>query len=220
MNISYAYDGADLIIESIMRDVKNGFYIDLGSNHPIEHNNTYKLYQSGWTGIAVDGNSKFKPLWELHRPKDNFLTALVSSHEKKVNYTIFLEDTLSSIDPETIDRYKNRVPSNQYTIEEFSTITLQNIVDDYASNEEIHLLSVDVEGEDFNVLKGYNFSKKMPGCIVVEIKNYSLKKSIDNNIVKFLDELGYTLICKTPLDSFFVHKSKSYFNWIPAQLLT
>jgi FkbM family methyltransferase len=216
---SYAYDGADLIIKSLLREVENGFYIDLGSNHPIEHSNTYALYLSGWSGLAVDGNEKFTKLWEEIRPRDIFLNALVSDEEKEVSYTIFSEDTLSSIDPDTIQRYMEREANCEFNVIKMSTVTLQNLMNRFAKNREVHLLSVDVEGEDFNVLKGFDFKNNFPGCVVVEIKNYSLYNVFSNEIIKFMRDLGYTLVCKTPLDSFFIYKNKPYFSWIPQSLI-
>ncbi|WP_353432669.1 FkbM family methyltransferase [Polynucleobacter sp. MWH-UH23A] len=219
MNKSYAYDGADLIIRSLLRDVENGFYVDLGANHPIDFSNTYGLYLSGWSGVAVDGNEKFIKLWAESRPRDIFLNALVSNEEKDVNYTIFSEDTLSSIDPPTVDRYKQRNTISGFEIVNMRTVTLQTILDSYANDKEVHLMSVDVEGEDFNVLKGFNFQSALPGCVVVEIKNYSLYDVFSNEIVRFMKDYGYSLICKTPLDSFFVYKDKPYFDWIPRTML-
>ena len=40
MKISYSFEGSDLICASILRNVSNGVYIDIGSNHPEINNNT------------------------------------------------------------------------------------------------------------------------------------------------------------------------------------
>ena len=38
---SYSLNSVDLIIEYIFKNKKNGFYLDIGAQHPISNNNTY-----------------------------------------------------------------------------------------------------------------------------------------------------------------------------------
>lgn len=219
MNSSYSYDGADLILKSLLRTVSNGFYIDIGANHPKNYSNTYLLYTSGWCGIGVDGNEKFKDMWKLERPKDTYIHALLSDTQKLVDFTVFAEDTLSSIDANTAERYISRLDNGSYRTERSRTITLQSLFDEYIKQREVHLLSIDVEGEDFKVLKGLNLEQYRPGCIVIEIKNYSLSDIYSNEIVRYLKNNNYYLVAKTPLDSFFICEEKEYFKWIPKPLI-
>ena len=36
------------------KDIKNGFYVDVGCYHPTHLNNCFLLYQKGWSGINID----------------------------------------------------------------------------------------------------------------------------------------------------------------------
>jgi len=56
---SYSMDGEDLEIVKYFENLNNGFYVDVGSYHPIEMNNTYLLYKKNWKGINID-TSKFQ----------------------------------------------------------------------------------------------------------------------------------------------------------------
>ena len=40
---SYSLNGVDLIIDYIFKNKKNGFYLDIGCQHPVSNNNTYIL---------------------------------------------------------------------------------------------------------------------------------------------------------------------------------
>ena len=51
---SYSISNVDLIIDRMFANLKNGFYVDVGCNHPIKFNNTYLLYKRGWSGINID----------------------------------------------------------------------------------------------------------------------------------------------------------------------
>lgn len=49
---------------------RNGTFVEIGSNHPIEHNNTYILESSyNWSGLLVEYDKSFGPMYDLHRPR-------------------------------------------------------------------------------------------------------------------------------------------------------
>ena len=50
----FSFSGVDIIIENIFREKNNGFYVDVGCQHPIKNNNTYLLHKKGWEGINLD----------------------------------------------------------------------------------------------------------------------------------------------------------------------
>jgi hypothetical protein len=215
---SYSLEGEDLILASLLRDVEQGTYIDAGANHPIVINNTYGFYRKGWTGLAIDGNASFAGLWADLRPNDTFVHGLLSDAVKEVEFRIFPDDTMSSMDAETGERYATRFERGAVKVEKMETSRLGDLRKTYLPEGEIHLLSVDVEGEDLNVMIGADLQVMRAGVIVVETKNCSLYSPLDNNLVKYLTDLGYRLIAKTPLDAFFVLPEKSYLSWIPKTL--
>ena len=49
---------------------RDGSFLEIGSNHPININNTYILeHDYDWTGIMVEYDSKWLPEYKTHRPK-------------------------------------------------------------------------------------------------------------------------------------------------------
>ena len=220
MKPSYSYEGQDRIAFSLLRSIKKGNYIDIGANHPILNNNTYLFYEKLWTGLAIDGNNEFNNLWKDKRPNDIFINELISDDIKEANFEIYKDKEISSIDYETQIRYRSRIlDKDEIKSKKIKTNTLTNILKQINfTNKEIHLLSIDVEGEDFNVLKGLDFNLFQPGLIIIENKNYSINKTCENKIADFLKLKDYVLISKTPLDSFFINPNKKYFNWLPEKL--
>jgi hypothetical protein len=216
--ITYSIEGTDLILRSILRDVKSGTYLDVGANHPISISNTYLFYQLGWRGLAVDGHDKFAYLWSQFRAGDTFLTAIVSDAVKEVIFTMFPDDSISSIDEKTISRYKMRFEESLISSSSQSTTTIYDIWKSYL-DAEVHLLSLDIEGEELNALRGANLDVFRPGVISVEIKNLSLYSPLSNGLVGYLTAAGYRLVAKTPLDCVFVDPEKDYLKWIPEQLV-
>jgi dTDP-4-dehydrorhamnose reductase len=216
---SFSFEGSDLIVSSLLRNVSRGKYIDVGANHPTIQNNTNYFYQKGWCGLAIDGNEEFEILWKKNRPRDIFLTELISDSIKEVEFSIYPDDTLSSMDSSAIQRYEGRYAKNEILKRKVVTTTLEKLKNKYFQEQEIHLLSIDIEGEDFNCLVGANLEFWKPGVIVIETKNLSLYKISGNEIVDYLTSCGYRLVAKTPLDTFFIYPQKNYLQWIPKSII-
>ena len=54
MIISYAQNFEDVLLWRALKQVRNGFYIDIGAQHP-EHDSVSKLfYDHGWRGVHVE----------------------------------------------------------------------------------------------------------------------------------------------------------------------
>ena len=212
--VSYAIGGVDLLLGLLLREVKSGVYLDVGANHPIRFSNTYRFYQDGWRGVAVDGNADFAALWRKIRPRDDFVCALVSEAVKEITFDVFPDPTMSTIDPETSRRYSARFDSSSIRTEIRTTTTLAEICRS-AGLDEIHLLGLDIEGVELSALKGMDFGKNKPGVICLELKNISPYNFQDTETVIYLNSLGYRMICKTPLDAIFILPEKEYLGWIP-----
>ena len=75
----YSFGGIDIIVDYIFKNKSDGFYIDIGCQHPISNNNTYLLHKRGWSGINVDLDKKNIELFNLHRKKDYNVEIAVSS---------------------------------------------------------------------------------------------------------------------------------------------
>ena len=67
---TYAMEGEDLEIVKILKNFKNGFYVDAGGYHPLDRNNTYLLYKNNWRGINIDLSEFSIDLFNFIRPDD------------------------------------------------------------------------------------------------------------------------------------------------------
>src|SRR5260370_37352637 len=54
--ISYAQRFEDLYLMRCFGDRTDGFYIDVGSGHPVYDNVSFTFYLRGWSGITVEPN--------------------------------------------------------------------------------------------------------------------------------------------------------------------
>lgn len=62
--LTYSQTGEDRIVMDLLAGIRNGFYVEVGSNDPTHFSNTFALYCKGWRGITIDENTS---LVEKHR---------------------------------------------------------------------------------------------------------------------------------------------------------
>jgi FkbM family methyltransferase len=210
----FSFSGVDIILEKIFKNQDKGIYIDVGCQHPIKNNNTYLLYKKGWEGINVDLDKDNIDLFNASRSKDNNFNKALSSDVNDVDlYFYHKKSPINTINKRTSEFQKAKVSS----IKKIKTDTLDNIIlNTKYKNSSFDLLSIDVEGHELEVLKGFNLVKFSPNVIVVEyldlnvskleIKNLSIEDILDTEIYKYLISKNYILVNSIYSDLVFVNK--------------
>lgn len=67
-NKTLSQAGQDLFARKILKDKTKGYFLEIGSNHPITFNNTYLFEKEyGWTGLMVECDSSWSKLYIEHR---------------------------------------------------------------------------------------------------------------------------------------------------------
>jgi hypothetical protein len=66
---SYSQACQDLFVSKVLKNKRQGTFLEIGSNHPINTNNTYLLEKEyDWKGIMVEYDKSFEPLYKEYRP--------------------------------------------------------------------------------------------------------------------------------------------------------
>ena len=188
--IIYANWGVDIVVDAIFKNKSRGIYIDIGCHHPLINNNTYILYKRGWSGINIDLDFSSIEMFNYFRPNDfNYKVALSS---KKGEADLFF--------------FHNRAPKNTLNktngkgaklIKKIKTDTLDNIIKhSKLSIKEIDFLSIDVEGNELEVLKGLNIKKYKPKVIVLELINKNTSSFYEQKINNIQKSLIYKYMIK------------------------
>ncbi|NCB03775.1 MAG: FkbM family methyltransferase, partial [Spirochaetia bacterium] len=71
--LSYAQDMEDIILWNVLKDVKNGQYVDVGANDPWDISVTQLFYDKGWRGINIEPLQDMHEALEQVRPEDTNL---------------------------------------------------------------------------------------------------------------------------------------------------
>jgi FkbM family methyltransferase len=202
---SYSQTGEDRILCHILGET--GFYVDVGCNHPQAYSNTFALYKRGWTGITIDANKELTQKHQKLRKRDLSICAVVSDHVEEITFTDFEDPLVSSLDNEHVKEWeKYRKVKTRRTV---STIPLNTILEDCKVPKRFDLLSVDVEGHDFEVLSSLDLKIYRPKLIVIEIHEFDLLNPSSNKIYKHLIANNYKMIGYVVMNGYFLDAQTS-----------
>jgi hypothetical protein len=82
--ISHAKHCEDVILWRALQQVKNGFYIDIGANHPQGYSVTKAFYERGWYGINLEPTAQHPhPHFLQERPRDIHLSIAADAPEMR-----------------------------------------------------------------------------------------------------------------------------------------
>ncbi len=152
----------DLILYSVFCDMDDIFYIDVGSNDPIENSVTKLLYEKlNARGINIEPQKELVDITNIDRPRDINICCGLGNKEGFVDF--YVQSGLSTVVESNI---KDTFFEEKRTVE---LKTLKSICDDYLPyDQDISFLKIDVEGFEKEVLEGADFSKYRPIVIVME----------------------------------------------------
>lgn len=204
--VTYSQWAEDILVlkafETIF-NIRTGTYLDIGANDPTILNNTWLLYSSGWTGALVEPNPELVQKIKNKRPKDKVLNVGISETTSKLSLTVFDNHTLSTFSEEEALFYDKQgyKRSNSYEVECISINELIEANFDSTPN----FISIDIEGNEFEILSKLDFSKYKPEIFCIETYSWA-KDERDLRITSLFQEQGYTILAETPVNTIFYNK--------------
>ena len=150
----------DVILYHVLKDEETIFYIDVGSNDPVNNSVTKWLYdRKNAHGINIEPQ---RNLWELcckERPRD--INLCIGVGEKEGTETLYLQEGGSTICSENV------VLENPDEVQ-IEIRTVADICEEYVGESNISFMKIDVEGYEKQVLLGTDLKKYRPNIFVIE----------------------------------------------------
>ena len=198
---SYSQSGEDIIISDLFNrlQIKSPRYLDIGANDPVSLNNTYRLYQRGASGVCVEPNPILCEKIRQKRSRDICINAGVAFDEKReADCYVFPEkfNGLNKFSKEEADFWEKEGNDEigRHKVEKVVKMQLLEINDLMKQYFLPHpnLISIDVEGFDFQIMKGIDFNRFKPEVFCIETlgfveDNSEIKK---NDIIEFFMSKG------------------------------
>lgn len=166
--VSYAQNGEDVVLHRAFAEISSGRYIDVGANDPTVDSISRAFYDAGWRGITVEPVPEFAERHRAERPGDLVIEAAVTSVSGQTARLLDVPGTgLSTLD----ERFGKQHQQAGYPVREIEIKTrrLDDILIDAGwQDEDIHFLSVDVEGSEGAVLDSLDLQRWRPWVILAE----------------------------------------------------
>lgn len=205
----YAQWGEDQFCHKLLGDIY-GTYIDIGALDGKHLSNTY-FFEQNWRGVCIEPNSFFYYLLKKNRPNSICLKNAIADYDRDdIDFAENYFGTLSTLKPELYEStfrkyYKDRL--KKYNIVKINVRKLDTIIKEN-NIDKIDILSIDVEGEELNVLLGLDINLYKPRIIIVECPSEEPKKEIIMR--QFMDTNHYYIAIKTGINLICLRDNEDY----------
>jgi FkbM family methyltransferase len=178
---------------------RDGFFVEVGANHPFEGSQTWLLERVGWKGVLVEPLPEKADLIRKTRPEAFLFAGVATSPDKTglLNLHIPEADAFASTEMNVDDvgvKYAKTIHCEASTLDAI----LQT-----AGLPGVDFVSIDTEGTEIHVLHGFDLERWSPSLILIEDKLRNLQKH------SFLVAHGYRLVKRTTLNNWYVRFGES-----------
>lgn len=199
----YSQFGEDDIISAYFPDNYKGICIEIGAADGRMGSNTLMFEEKGWTAICVEPNPDlFKECIKIRKHHANFA---ISNREDILDFTIFdipgsSQSAVSSlVVDKRLEKQHEKLITNKKTIK-VQVITLDKLLSYYPEITHIDFISIDTEGTELDVLKGFDIAKWTPKMMIIE-NNFN-----DPDIEDYLKQFGYIKTRRHVVNDFYEYK--------------
>ena len=200
--VSYAQNFEDVMLWRALKNVENGFYVDVGAWSPDLDSVTRLFYERSWRGINIEPNPDFYKQYLTSRKGDVNLNIALSNEEGRTVIYFVDNPGLSSLDKEIAESHKDIGFDSKPS--EVIVSTLQATLTEHAKDLDIHFLKVDVEGFEKQVLLGNDWTQFRPWVLLIEATKPMSQDENYEEWESIVIDAGYVFAYADGLNRFYV----------------
>ena len=205
-NIYYSQFGEDKFLYNIFEKKSEGLCVEVGAHNGIDDSPSLFFETIGWQCLLVEPNPHLCKMIRQKRRSRLFECAASDKNGTSILHIVEggdRSDGLSTIamNEENLVRIKqHKFTTSPVTV---NTMTLDRVLTEAKINKKIDFISIDVEGHEYEVLKGFSIEKWRPEIMLVE--NNSNKKDYPVRI--YLKKYGYIKFARTGVNDWYAHQT-------------
>lgn len=205
--ISYSQNFEDVILWRALREVENGFYVDVGANHPTSSSVTKWFYDNGWRGINIEPHPFCFDLISKERTRDINLPFAISDKQEDIEFYLLNAHGLSTASLDIAATHSQN--GFEYESIKVKADTLGHLLELYAE-EEIHFLKIDIEGFEEIAISSLNLEVFRPWIFCIEATKPMTSEENYGEWEKYLINSQYIFCYQDGLNRFYLSNEKTY----------
>ena len=195
--MTFSQQGEDIVLFHIVSDllrVERATYIDVGAAEPVLSNNTYLLWGVGHRGVLVEPNPAFAKKLRDWRPGDKVVEAGigVTDATDADYYEIKGNAMLNTFSPDQVKvLQEGKSESVVERVRKMPLININRLISEQLG-EAPDVLSTDIEGLDYDIIRSLDLSRFRPGAICAETVAMN-EAGVNSDITKYLLAQDYVV---------------------------
>jgi FkbM family methyltransferase len=189
----FPYQVEDRLKAEFFDGSRPGYFVEVGANEPHRGSQTWQFEQAGWRGVLIEPQPDLAMQLRQTRRARVFDVACSSPANASRPARLYLLGPHSSLKRELV--VTGVVP---YGAIDVLARTLDDILEEAEAPAPIDFMSIDVEGHEIEVLKGFDLKRWRPRLLLIEDHVSSLA------VHRFLTRRGYRLIRRTGVNGWYV----------------
>lgn len=202
----YSQWGQDEFVVSVLKQKKNGYFVDIGAYDGITISNTYYLEKElGWNGLCVEANPHtYNSMVECRNTE--CVNVAIAPYEKEVE--ILLNGWSSAINDSFTS---SEILKQGFESVIVNAITINELFERYNVPSEFDYLTIDIEGGELEILSQLDFSRWRFKVLTYEHNSHLVHHENYPDLVKRREQMeeilyknGYSLYKNYEGDGFFI----------------
>jgi FkbM family methyltransferase len=190
------------LVAAFFGDAK-GFFVEIGANDPREGSQTWHLEQAGWTGVLIEPQPELADKLRSMRTAKVFAVACSSPDNAGRTLPLHVAGPLSAL-----NRERMAPGATPKTVIAVPIRTLDSVLEEARAPARFAFLSIDVEGHEIEVLRGFDIGRWRPRLILLEDHVADLSRH------RFLKAAGYRIIRRHENNGWYVPRDAAEkTNW-------
>jgi FkbM family methyltransferase len=213
----HAQFGEDRILSEIFAKRSAGVCVEVGANDGVNDSMTLHFERIGWTCILVEPNPELCAA--IRRDRRALLyecAASAASGGTTLNVAEGADRAhgVSSIGDPSVAR--ERIKRYGFTTRSIEVVTrrLDDILDEAGVQAPLDFVSIDVEGHELDVLRGFSLSRWRPSIVIVEDNS----QFVDRGVMHHMQARGYLPIRRTGVNDWYAHRNDRSLATVTANL--
>lgn len=195
------------LVRRFFEDADSGCFVEVGANDPFHYSQTWHLEQRGWGGLLIEPIAELCDRLREARPNATVVACACAGPDQvgEADLHVAAADGQS-----TLDRDAAHVTMAFERIERVAVRTLDEVLDE-AKLPSLDFISIDVEGAQLDVLRGFDLPRHRPRLLLIEDHLLDLKTH------RYIAARGYRLVKRTGLNNWYVPRGESFELTSPAE---